>query len=121
MDEKKVQASISWHPLKRYVKMPQILHGPEDMNIIDVIYQIDKQYFENRRGSNRSHKLDFMSPKIKSTLQMLWNSETGLFYDDVGVECRTPPPESRTVPVEKNWKTPVPNDAYIVLMPDAQC
>ncbi|WP_457558610.1 hypothetical protein [Candidatus Harpocratesius sp.] len=121
MKEKEMHVSISWHPLKRYVKIPQILRGPLDMNIIDVIYQIDKQYFKNRKNSKRSHRLDFMAPKIKSSLQMLWNPETGMFYDDVGVECRTPPPESRTVPVEIEWKTPVPNNAWIVLMPDAQC
>lgn len=52
MKEKEMHISISWHPLKRYVKIPQILRGPSDMNIVDVIYQIDKQYFENRKIQN---------------------------------------------------------------------
>ncbi|MHA1518754.1 MAG: hypothetical protein ACTSRK_01095 [Promethearchaeota archaeon] len=116
-----VQATISWHPLRRYVKMPQTFEITPKTNIIDIIYRIDKQYFENRKGSKRSNVLDFMERRIKSALQMLWNSETGLFYGDVGVECRTSPPESISAPVETDWRTPIPEGSWIVLMPDAEC
>ncbi|MHA1673307.1 MAG: hypothetical protein ACTSYI_06740 [Promethearchaeota archaeon] len=121
MQSIEVQATISWHSLRRYVKMPQIFEITLKTNIIDIIYWIDKQYFENRIGSKRSHVLDFMERRIKSSLQMLWNSETGLFYGDVGAECRTPPPDSVSAPVEKDWRTPVPEGSWIVLMPDAEC
>jgi hypothetical protein len=116
-----VNVTISWHSLRRYVNMPQVFQVPPQINILDLICQMDKLYFENRKTSSRSHALDFMDRKIKSALQMLWNPETRQFYDDVGVECRTPPPESEATPVEKDWRTPIKDNSWIVLMPSAQC
>ena len=116
-----VQATICWHSLRKYVKMPQTFEITPQTNVIDIIYRIDKQYFENRSGSTRSHDLDFMDRRIKSSLQLLWNSDTGRFYGDVGVECRTPPPDSLSAPIETDWRTPIPEGSWIILTPDAGC
>lgn len=121
MPEIDVQITISWHPLRRYVKLPQNLKIDAGSTIVDLIYLIDKQYFENRKNSTRSHALDFMDRKIKSALQMLWNSETGKFYGDVGIECRLTTDSSKSAPIEENWQTPIPNNSYTILIPDAQC
>jgi len=43
------------------------------------------------------------------------------FYDDVGIEARTAPPDSEPLPIELDWRYVIPHDSWIVLTPDAGC
>jgi hypothetical protein len=82
---------------------------------------LDQEYQKKISGDNSDHSLVFLDGKIKTLMQLLWNPNDQRFYDDVGVEARTAPPESNSFPIETDWRTNIPDGAWIVLTPDAGC
>ncbi|MHA1720256.1 MAG: hypothetical protein ACTSWX_10440 [Promethearchaeota archaeon] len=101
--------------------MPQKLELPVGTNIVDIIGLLDNMYYERIKNDDKSHNMDFLDKKVHSILQLLWNPENGEFYEDVGIELITPTQTEDVIPIEKDWCVKIPDQAWIVLTPDAGC
>ena len=117
----RVRFSVPYPPFREYVKTPRWFDLPGPTTILDLIMILDRDYWESV-GTNRSGKESvFMDAKIWSLMQMLWNPETGKFYEDVGIEARTAAPESEMIPIDTDVQINIPSESWIVLTPDAGC
>lgn len=95
----------------------------DNATFLDLVAALDGEYQSAILGDNNPHTLDFMDKKILSLLQILWNPTTQQFYSDVGIEARTAPPESASIPIElpSGWQLSLPDNAWVMLTPDAGC
>jgi hypothetical protein len=107
--------------VEQIIKFPHEIEIPDTATILDVICKVDQAYYSNREGPESEHETDFLSKDMLSLMQLIWNPETQIFYDDVGVEARTKAPESVRIPIVEDWKIIIPNEAWILLAPDAGC
>ena len=107
---------------REVVKTPRITEINDSDTIIDIIYNLDKEYYNHINPQDRKNRPnDFLDERMDSLLQLLWDPESCKFYDDVAVEARTASPESKSIPIENDWKEIIPNEAWIVLTPNAGC
>ncbi len=118
---KDVNVTISLHTFRKVVKMPRVMSLPDDAHIIDIISTLDQEFHEKTRNDGPAHTMDFQDKKVKSLLQMLWNPKEEKFYNDVGIEARTPFPDLKALPVDTNWKFSIPSGANLILTPDPMC
>jgi hypothetical protein len=95
----------------------------DDATFLDLLAELDREYQRVIQSDGETHDMDFMDGKILSLLQLLWNPATRQFYSDVGVEARTAPPESDSIPMEQptGWKMSLPDQSWVILTPDAGC
>jgi hypothetical protein len=103
------------------VKTPREIPISDSTNVLDIIAMLDQEFQHKTSGDGIDHSEVFLDGKIKTLMQLLWNPNDQRFYDDVGVEARTAPPESNSIRIDTNWKTPISDGAWIVLTPDAGC
>lgn len=116
-----ITVSIQLHTIRPIIKMPQHLILPDGTNVIDIIAHLDDMYQNLIKDDNKQHAMDFLEKKNLSILQLLWNPETELFHEDVGLEAMIPSQTGDTIPIEKNWRVEIPDQAWVVLTPDTGC
>ena len=92
-----------------------------DWTILDVIAEFDRQYLGIIKNDGKNHEFDFPAKDLLSTMQYIWDPRIQTFYEDVGFEARTPPPESKLIPCRDDWKTIISDGATIIVSPDANC
>jgi hypothetical protein len=115
-------AIMNLHYFREVVKTPRFCELPDDATIIDLLIGLDREYWEKMRGIPTSvRKLHFYDERIQFLLQLLWDPETQRFYDDVGIDTWTDPPDDRGIPIESNWQVVLPPNSRIVLTPNAGC
>ena len=109
---------------RKFAKTPRNILWKDRLHIIKILSDLDKEFIENynpNAANNPTPQEIFLDGKIWSVLQLLWNSKTKKFYDDVGVEAREHPPESENIPIELNPFTPIPPGSFLILTPDSGC
>ena len=116
-----ISVIVQLHTIRPIIKMPQNLTFPDGTNVIDIIAYLDDLYQNLIKDDVKPHAMDFLEKKVRSILQLLWNPETEQFYEDVGLEARLSSQTADTVPIEKNWRVEIPDQAWVVLTPDAGC
>jgi hypothetical protein len=106
-------------------KFDEIIETPVDMelkdksNILDFIMEVDKLYYERLKSvpDDRIGKVGFHDDNLKTLLHMMWDPKTGMFYDDVGVGVRSPPPEYKFIPIREDQTIIMPDGSNITLTP----
>ena len=116
-----INVTIQLHTIRPIIKMPLELKLPEGTNIVDIIAKFDEIYQNAIKDDNRFHNMDFLDKKVHSILQLLWNPKTEQFYEDVGLEAMIPSQTGDSIPIEKDWRVEIPDQAWVVLTPDAGC
>ena len=116
-----ISVIVQLHTIRQIIKMPQNLTFPDGTNVIDIIAYLDDLYQNLIKDDTKPHAMDFLEKKVRSILQLLWNPETEQFYEDVGLEARLPSQTAEPIPIEKNWRVEIPDQAWVVLTPDAGC
>ena len=106
---------------RQYVRTPRDMDIPEATNVIELIMMLDKEYRWAIQNDGKPHHKDFLDPEMKSLLQVLWNPKTLQFYEDVAIEAREAPPESESIPIEKDCFSPLTEQSFVVLSPDSGC
>lgn len=106
---------------RKIVQTPREMTVPDSATVLDIIALLDQEYAQKIQNDGNDHKLDFMDERMQTLLQLLWNPIEQRFYDDVGVEARTAPPASDSLPIESEWNLNIPDGSWIVLTPDAGC
>ena len=84
----------------------------DDANIISALIAADKSFAQLHKGS-------FPIENISSLLQLIWNFRTQGFYEDIGIEARTP--EGEWLPLQDTPLINIPSGSDIKLNPDAGC
>jgi hypothetical protein len=112
--------SISMPQIRKILRFPRIISFSRPITVIDLIAEMDHEYFELCK-KNDSLDTTFMDSKIRTFLQLLWNPNTGEFYDDIGIEGRIEGVQGESFPIEKQWDFVIPDNSRIILIPDAGC
>lgn len=116
-----VSFTVSVSKIRGIYPMPRKWEITEDQTIVDLIHKADQEYREALSPERKKKPEYFLNQDCHSLLQLLWNPDTEKFYEDVGIEARNEEVSEFTFPVEKDWKTPINKNAWIVIMPDAGC
>lgn len=103
---------------RKMVKTPRDQVLSDDATIIDLISQLDQEYFPQVITHPEDFKTVFYDDRILSLLQLIWDPRTQRFYEDVNLEARSAAPESNNIPIEKQWNTNLPNGSWIVIIPE---
>jgi len=101
------------------IKTPTDMELKDNANILDFISEIDKLYYERLKSvpDDIMGKVGFHDDNLKTLLHMMWNPETGIFYDDVGLGVRSPPPEFKFIPIRRDQTISLPDGSNIMLTP----
>lgn len=91
----------------------------DNANILDFITEIDKLYYERLKSvpDHKTRKVGFHDDNLRTMLHLMWNPNTGIFYNDVGVGVRSPPPEYKFIPIREDQAISLPDKSNIVLTP----
>jgi hypothetical protein len=119
---KSVRIGIMQMPdFREIVKTPRNIKISDDAKVLDILALLDQEYSQKIGFHRKDRPKDFKDDRICSLLQLLWDPVKQNFYDDVAVEARTAPPESEPLPIEQDWRTPIPDGSWIILAPDSGC
>ncbi|MHA1583686.1 MAG: hypothetical protein ACTSWL_00400 [Promethearchaeota archaeon] len=116
---KSIKANIGVHGYRNHIKLPMMLSCSDDANILDIIGMLDKMYYEQVIQEGKQGSKDFYWKNMKSLMQLFWNPITQKFFEDVGIEAWTE--EDKPIPIEKDWRTIIPDKSWVYLTPDAGC
>ena len=109
---KQILLSILHPNLTKILKDPLTVTIEDDADIVKTIMAADKLFA-------RIHKGPFPIENIYSLLQLLWNFRTESFYEDIGIDARTP--EGEWLPLRDTPLIDLPPNSDIKLNPDAGC
>ena len=109
---KQILLSILHPNLTKILKEPLTVTIEDDDDIVKTIIAADKLFA-------RIHKGPFPIENIYSLLQLLWNFRTESFYEDIGIDARTP--EGEWLPLRDTPLIDLPPNSDIKLNPDAGC
>ena len=101
------------------IKSPADMELKDGANILDFIKEVDKLYYERLKSvpDDKTGKIGFHDDNLRTILHLMWNPNTGIFYDDVGVGVRSPPPEFKFIPIRDDRTISLPDGSNIVLTP----
>ena len=109
---KTITLSILHPNFSKALKDPLKVTVEDKADIISTLIAADKSFAQ-------IHKGPFPIEKISSLLQLLWNFRTQGFYEDIGIEARTP--EGEWLPLRDTPLIDLPSGSDIKLNPDAGC
>ena len=110
---------LNLRKFEEIIKSPADLELKDEANILDFIMELDKLYYEQIMSvpDDRNGKIGFHDDNLKTLLHMMWNPKTGIFYDDVGLGVRSPPPEFKFIPIRRDQTISLPDRSNIMLTP----
>jgi len=109
---KEILLSVLHTSLTNILKEPLMVTVKDDADIVQTLIAADKLFAQ-------IHKGPFPIENIHSLLQLLWDFQTKGFYEDVGIDARTP--EGEWLPLRDTPLMELPSGSDIKLNPDAGC
>ncbi len=109
---KTITLSILHPNFSKALKDPLKVTIEDKADIISTLIAADKSFAQIHEGP-------FPIENISSLLQLLWNFRTQGFYEDIGIEARTP--EGEWLPLRDTPLIDLPSGSDIKLNPDAGC
>jgi hypothetical protein len=109
---KKITISILHPNFTKTLSDPIQVTVEENADIIGTLIAADKSFA-------RIHKETFPIENMSSLLQLIWNFRTQGFYEDIGIEARTP--QGEWLPLRDTPLINIPAGSDIKLNPDAGC
>lgn len=109
---KQIVLSILHPSLTKILKEPLMVKVEDNADIVKTIIAADKLFAQ-------IHKDPFPIENIYSLLQLLWDFRTESFYEDIGIDARTP--EGEWLPLRDTPLINLPPDSDVKLNPDAGC
>ncbi len=117
-----ISISIGISVFRSTLRIPRKMTSDPPRSILDLIAECDLEYRDlMQRNGKKIPPNAFMDSKIQTALQLLWNPDQEVFYDDVGVEARQNNAESTSIPIDTDPYMFLPDDCWVVLTPDAGC
>ncbi|MHA1270297.1 MAG: hypothetical protein ACTSPY_10960 [Candidatus Helarchaeota archaeon] len=108
----KVQISVMSSAILKMVKIPFQVSISDSENILHAIAKADLQLFEKTNGK-------FPIEDLKSMLQLIYDPESGEFYDDVGIDVRDE--SKKYINIRKDPTLELHNNIIAIFTPDAGC
>ncbi len=101
------------------IKSPADLELKDNANILDFITEMDKLYYKRLESvpDDKIGKIGFHDDNLRTLLHLMWNPKTEIFYDDVGLGVRSPPPEFKFIPIRRDQTICLPDGSNISLTP----
>ena len=90
----------------------------DNADVIELIATADQEYFNQTQENPEAFKKTFFDDRILSFLHLIWDPRTQTFFGDVNLEARTAPPESDSIPIEKDWHFNLPDGSWVVITPE---
>lgn len=111
-------AIIAPRLFRKMVKTPRDQLLPDDANLLDLLAVLDQEYFAQVIDHPQDFKTVFFDDRILSFLHMVWDPRRQTFFEDVNIEARTAPPETKSIPIEKEWNFNLPHGSWVVITPE---
>jgi hypothetical protein len=117
-----ISISLGISVFRTTLHMPRKFNPDPPQSVLDLIAECDLEYSKFMKKHGKSVPPNaFLDSKIRTALQLLWNPDKEVFYEDVGIEARRNNAESELIPIDTNPYMMLPDDCWIVLTPDAGC